>query len=176
MYFPFRSRRVSKGSWRATRPRLQSSLPEAPRSDESMCGIRWVKGALFLEPGRYVPRCTRSVRWRTQASVRMQCHRWRLRRSPRGAAASSATGERGDRDPRLGDSNGLPIQYDTGLAGLSATACPRHRNLALLPRRSLRRVYRLISGVTEMPWNRTDAATVVSVIAMRSSANGPGMS
>lgn len=60
-------------------------------------------------------------------------------------------------------------------SGPSGVARSRHRDLELLPRRTIRRVYRLISGVTEMPWSRIDAATVVSVIAMSSSASGPGM-
>ena len=41
-------------------------------------------------------------------------------------------------------------------------------------RRAFRLAYRLISGVTEMPWSRTDAATVESVIAISSLANGSG--
>jgi hypothetical protein len=40
--------------------------------------------------------------------------------------------------------------------------------------RAFRFAYRLISGVTEMPWSTTDAATVVSVNAINSFANGSG--
>ena len=52
------------------------------------------------------------------------------------------------------------------VCGVSSAAQRRERVFRL--------VYTLISGVTEMPWSRTDAATVVSVIAISSLANASG--
>jgi hypothetical protein len=69
--------------------------------------------------------------------------------------------------------NRRPMDRDSA----QVTVAPPRQELHTAAQRrrfGARFAYRRISGVTEMPWSTTDAATVVSVIAINSCANESG--